>query len=85
MLKKMLKDNNFRNKEAFEILEDIWVASDITIHLVTDLLTQDKLEEGTMQLDKAPTQIWTLVKDTLRPFIRQVSKVLYRIPLITFF
>ena len=81
----MLKDNNFRNNEAFEILEDIRVASDITIHLVTDLLTQDKLEEGTMQLDKAPTQIWTLVKDTLRPFIRQVSKVLFRIPSIKFF
>ena len=63
------------NKEAYDILEDVRVASDIAIHLVTDLLTQDKLEEGTMQLDKAPTQIWTLVKDTLRPFIRQVCNI----------
>ena len=73
MLKKQLQEVGVSNKEAYDILEDIRVASDITIQLVSDLLTQDKLEEGTMQLDKAPTQIWTLVKDTLRPFIRQVS------------
>ena len=72
MLHKELSDIGCSNKEVFDILEDIRAASEVTIQLVSDLLSQDKIEEGTMQLDKAPVGIWAVVKESVRLFTSQV-------------
>ena len=72
MLHKELSDIGCTNKEVFDILEDMRAASEVTIQLVSDLLTQDKIEEGTMQLDKAPVGIWSVVRESVRMFTSQV-------------
>ena len=72
MLRKELLEVGCVSNDAFDILNDMKTASEVTIQLVSDLLTQDKIEEGTMQLDKAPVKMWSLVKESVRLFTSQV-------------
>ena len=72
MLKKECLERGYREKEVFDIIEDMKAASDVTIQLINDLLTQDKIEEGTMHLDRTPTGVWDVVKNTVQPFFSQV-------------
>ena len=78
ILKKELLEIGCVSRDAFDVLNDMKIASDVTIQLVSDLLTQDKIEEGTMQLDKAPVGIWSVVKESVRMFTSQVSVCIER-------
>ena len=61
--------------DIIEILHDMEMSSNIAIQLVSDMLTQDKIEEGTMQLDTEPVGIWSVVNDCHRLLVRQVIEI----------
>ena len=69
------KECSLSRDDAIDILKDVKSAADAALQLVSELLTHDKLEEGTMRLDTSPTELWALVRDTVRPFSSQVMQV----------
>ena len=75
LLEKELKENNFFNQDISEILSDVTDSCDVTLDLVSDLLTHEKIEGGTMNLDKTELRIWELIKHVAKPFVNQVRNM----------
>ena len=73
MLKKELLESKCSYRDMIGIIDDVKAASEIAIDLISDLLTQDKIEEGTMQLDRATVGLWHLIKESVQLFSNQVS------------
>ena len=72
LLRKELLDAGVCTADILEIIGDILESSEVIINLVSDLLTQDKLEKGILTLDKMPSHTWTTMYSAMKPFLTQV-------------
>ena len=72
LLRKELLDAGVCTTDMLGIIGDILESSDVINNLVSDLLTQDKLEKGILTLDKRPSHTWTTMYSAMKPFLTQV-------------
>ena len=61
-------------QSIMQMVDDTKASADIAVDLVGDLLLYDRLEEGALQLEKAPLNVWALVKNVLSSFNIQVGR-----------
>ena len=61
-------------QSIMQMVDDTKASADIAVDLVSDLLLYDRLEEGALQLEKAPLNVWALVKNVLSSFNIQVGR-----------
>jgi len=62
------------NKENFQIVVDIKTSTEIAINVLNELLAFDKLESGTLILEKTELNVVELVEKTLQPFYIQSKR-----------
>jgi len=59
-------------QSIMQMVDDTKASADIAVDLVGDLLLYDRLEEGALQLEKTPLNVWAVIEDTLSLFKVQV-------------
>eukprot|EP01041_Mallomonas_annulata_P012015 gene12015-25174_t len=59
---------NGRDMELLSTLKEIQASCDVAVEILNDLLAYEKLEAGIMTLEAKEIQIWSFIKETLRPF-----------------
>ena len=72
LLRKELLDAGVCTTDMLGIIGDILESSDVINNLVSDLLTQDKLEKGILTLDKTQLHVWTTLHGMIKTFVFQV-------------
>ena len=60
-------------QSIMQMVDDTKASADIAVDLVSDLLLYDRLEEGALQLEKTPLNVWAVIEDTLSLFKVQVG------------
>ena len=73
VLRKEMQECDIQNDDMFEIIKNLEESSVVILDLVNDLLSHDKIREGTMSLEKTPLSLWKLVDHTIEPFHTQVN------------
>ena len=63
-----------------EIVEQIHCSCDIAVNILNDLLTYENLEGGILESHMKSVCIWSLLRETIRPFKLQV--IIYEILLL---
>ena len=75
LLRKEMQETGMCTTDMLSILGDITESSDVIIDLVSDILTNDKLMKGTLQLNKTKIRAWHILYSASKPFICQVQYV----------
>eukprot|EP01041_Mallomonas_annulata_P011085 gene11085-23178_t len=57
-----------RASELLSTLKETQASCDVAVEILNDLLAYEKLEAGIMTLEAKEIQIWSFIKETLRPF-----------------
>jgi len=73
LMRKELFETEKHNEDLFEIIKNLDESSVVILDLGNDLLTHDKIKEGTMSLEKTSLSLWKLVDHTIEPFHTQVD------------
>ena len=73
LLRKEMQDTGLCTADMLNILGDITDSSEVIIDLVSDILTNDKIMKGTLQLNKTRNRIWNILKTASKPFVTQVT------------
>ena len=55
-----------------DVMRDIQASCNVSIEILNDLLTYDKLEDGTLSLQSTHTNLRDLLLSILKPFLVQV-------------
>jgi len=75
LLRKEIQESRIGDgAEILEIIQDLQESAEVTLELVSDILTQDKIEEGILKLEPSPVSVWSLVTSSVKPFSIQVSQ-----------
>ena len=61
-------------KNWLELIQDIVESADAAITVLNDLMSYDKLDTGTMVIQRDPLAIWDLVATTVHPFVVQARQ-----------
>ena len=72
LLEKEILEGCLKPDEANVIIKDISDSCQVAFDLVSDLLTHDKIKEGTLVLEREPVKLWNIISSTSKPFILQV-------------
>jgi len=62
--------------DVTNIMEDIQSSCKISVNILDDMLTCDKLECGMMSLDLGECSVWASIKEAIQPFFRKVKMCL---------
>jgi len=74
LLRKEMQETGMCTGDMHNILGDITDSSDVIIDLVSDILTNDKLMKGTLQVNKTRIRAWHILHSASKPFICQVAR-----------
>ena len=77
IIKELLKLDIIDKVDISNLIIEIEHSCTVSIDLVNDLLTYEKLESGLMVLEKELTNTYDLFSEALRPFIIQVDNYIY--------
>jgi len=72
-MRKEMLESGIQNDDLSEIIKNLDESSIVILDLVNDLLTHDKIKEGTMSLEKSALSLWRLINQTIEPFYIQVE------------
>jgi len=72
LLRKEMLDSGLHSDDLSEIIKNLDESAEVVLDLVNDLLSHDKIKEGTMSLEKTPLSLWGLIENTIEPFQTQV-------------
>ena len=62
---------------ALETITDIESSCDTALTILNDLLSYEKLEAGLLQLEKSKFEAWPFIRESIKPFLIQVSDNIY--------
>lgn len=60
--------NTYNDHDNLEVVQDISKSCDIAVNILNELLTFDKLQSGTLLIEKSRVNAMSLVEETVRPF-----------------
>jgi signal transduction histidine kinase len=66
--KKPISSDRDKKAEMFELTEDILCSATSAVDVLNDLLNYDKVETGTLSLERTILPIWDLIERTLAEF-----------------
>eukprot|EP01041_Mallomonas_annulata_P005439 gene5439-10911_t len=61
--------------EILKTLDEVECACGVSLDILNDLLSYEKLEAGIMTLEKIEVNAWTFLMNTLRPFVMQARQM----------
>ena len=60
-----------------QMVSDVESSCEISVEILNDLLSYEKLDAGILQLERKSVLVYPLLRDTARPFQIQVCSVAY--------
>ena len=78
VLKEEMTGKN-ESKETLDTIDDMIVSCDASVNILSNILTNDKLESSSLQLEKEEHSALKLIRDTIKPFQMQVLRYIFPI------
>jgi hypothetical protein len=70
-------NKRFCSDDSFRVLNEIKEACEMSVGVLNNLLSAEKLKKGILQFEKTLVPAFTLILDTISPFFIQVKYFIY--------
>ena len=68
-----ISEQSVESEDTRESLQDVIHSSELAVDVLNEMLLYDRLQSGSVSLEKEDIRIWDFLKEAMKPFLLPVS------------